>query len=123
MTSDGQRLVLEERFRTGQACIRKTNGEIAGRCLASVAADHLQGAALRLDQPRSVLVYGRAPRGVRTLVILVGSTRRERNSISSSRGFTAEVVTKERRPQVRIRTARCHGDLRLTERGASLRCY
>lgn len=121
-TSGGQRLVLEERFRTGQACIRKANGEVTGSCLAPIAADHLQGATLGLDQPRSVLVYGRAPRGVRTLVILVGGTRRKSSSISSSRGFIAEVVTKQRRPQVRIRTVGCHEDLRLTDQGASLRC-
>ena len=119
-TIGGQRLVLEERLRTGRACIRKANREVVGACLAPIAADHLQGAALRLD--RSVLVYGRAPRDARTLDILVGSMRRESSSISSSRGFIAAVVTNQRRPKVRIRTAGCHGDLRLTDRSASLRC-
>ena len=122
-TSGGQRVVLEERFRSGQACVRKANAEVVGTCLAPIAADHLQGAALRLDQPGTVLVYGRAPRGVRTVVLLVGSMRRERLISSSSRGFIAQVVTKQRRPQVRIRTAGCRGDLRLTDAGASLPCH
>lgn len=121
-TSGAQRLVLEERYRTGQACVRRADAELVGACLAPIATDHLQGAALRLDQPHAVLVYGRAPRGVRTLFVLVGSTRRERLISSSSRGFIDEVVTKQRRPRIRIRTAGCPADLRLTDAGASLRC-